>query len=247
MTARIAVITPYHRETVAMLRQCHDSIRAQQVAADHIMIADGHPLAEVGQWPVLHMVLPRAHGDNGNTPRGLASLLARRNGYEFIAYCDADNWFHPGHLASLLALNAQSGRAVCTALRSFHALSGAPLPVCDADEDALRHVDTSCFLIHRTAFALLDIWLTMPPVLSPICDRVFLAHLLHRGQQPISSQQRSVAFRCRYAAHYRAAGVEPPPDAKPDGFADAVWTWLRSPQGIAASVESMGFWPLAES
>jgi hypothetical protein len=245
MSPRIAVITPYYREALAMLRQCHDSVRAQEIAADHFMIADGFALDEIDGWAVRHVKLPGGHDDNGNTPRGLGGLMAKAEGYDFIAYLDADNWYHAGHLSSLLALQQKSGSAICSSFRTFHSLSGDELAVHESDEDALQHVDTSCLLIHRASFDILGNWLDIPRVLGPIGDRVFLGGIMHQGRNIQSTGQRTVAFRTQYAAHYRAAGLPPPDGAKDADFAAAAQHYLRTPQGVTECVKAMGFWPLS--
>ncbi len=215
----------------------------QNIAADHFMIADGFALDEIDAWQVQHVKLPQAHADNGDTPRGLGSLLAKAQGYDFIAYLDADNWFHAGHLESLLALHAQTGHAICSSFRTFHGLAGELLDITESDENALKHVDTSCFLIHRSSFDVIDVWIDMPRILSPICDRVFLASLMHKRRGIQSTGLRSVAFRTQYAQHYRAAGAALPPGAKEGDFAAAALAYLGTPQGVTECVEAMGFWP----
>tara|TARA_B100000674_G_C37112518_1_gene589639 strand:- start:173 stop:316 length:144 start_codon:yes stop_codon:yes gene_type:complete len=47
------------------------------------------------------MILPSSHGDNGNTPWGVEALMALAEGYQLVAFLDADNWYHEGHIASL--------------------------------------------------------------------------------------------------------------------------------------------------
>ncbi len=225
--ARIAVVTPYHREPREVLWQCHRSVLDQGLGATHVMVADGFALAEIDGWDVQHVRLPTAHDDNGNTPRGLGGLLAKAEGFDFIAWLDADNWYHAGHLASLLALHRQTSSTVCSSFRSFHTLAGDALEVREADEDAGRHIDTSCYLIHRPAFDVVGMWLDIPQILAPICDRLFLDAILHRGHGIRSTGQRTVAFRSRYASHYRSAGRPIPSDAKDAGFADAAWDHLR--------------------
>ncbi len=228
MTPRIAVITPYYREPRDMLWQCHRSVIDQGVGARHFMIADGFALAEIDRWDAQHVTLPTAHGDNGNTPRGLGGLLAKAEGFDFIAYLDADNWYHAGHLASLLHLHQSGSSAICSSFRTFHTVSGEPLAITEADEDAARHIDTSCYLIHRSNFDLLGIWLDMPQVVAPLCDRVFLDAILRRGRSIQSTGLRTVAFRTQYASHYRAAAMAVPDGAKDADFADAAWHYLRS-------------------
>lgn len=240
---RIAVVTPYCGEPVDMLRQCHESVLAQGVGADHLMVADGDQRGAVAAWDVQHVVLPRAHGDNGNTPRGIGSLLARSEGYDFVAYLDADNWYHAGHLRSLLDLWERNRAPVCTSLRTFHDAAGKDLGVTERDEDALRHVDTSCLLIHRAAFDCLSLWLDMPKVLAPVCDRVFLAGLLHRKLTIASTGARTVAFRTRYRVHYEAAGLPAPVDAKDADALSPAAAFLASSEGVGQCVGAMGFWP----
>jgi glycosyltransferase involved in cell wall biosynthesis len=228
MNPRIAVVTPYYREPRDMLWQCHRSVLDQGVGATHVMIADGFALAEIDGWDAHHVKLPTAHGDNGNTPRGLGALLAKAEGFDFIAWLDADNWYHAGHLASLLALHRHSSSAICSSFRTFHTLSGALLAITEADEDAARHIDTSCYLIHKSNFDLVGIWLDMPRIVAPICDRVFLDAILQRGRSIQSTGLRTVAFRTQYASHYRAAGLAVPAGAKDADFADAAWAYLRA-------------------
>jgi glycosyltransferase involved in cell wall biosynthesis len=241
---RIAVITPYYREPLAMLEQGHRSVLAQGVDADHIMIADGHALDAIDGWAARHVRLPGAHGDNGNTPRGIGSLLAASEGYEFIAYLDADNWYHDGHLRSLLQLWEQRRAPVCASFRTFHDAAGDDLGIRESEEDALRHVDTSCLLIHRSGFDSLRAWLEMPKILSPICDRIFLSALLHRKFVIASTGERTVAFRSQYRSHYLSAN-RPVPDLIKDGddLAPAM-AYLSSAEGVSACVGAMGFWPL---
>jgi glycosyltransferase involved in cell wall biosynthesis len=240
---RVAVVTPYYKEELSFLVQCHQSVLAQDIDADHIMVADGFPREEISDWRVKHVRLPVAHGDNGNTPRAVGSLLADAEGYDFIAYLDADNWFHPGHLKSLLALHTESGAPVCTSFRTYHSADGTPLPVSERSENEVQHVDTSCYLVHRSAFSLVQTWARMPRPLSPICDRVFFAAIANGRFRLASTRKRSVAFRSQYLSHYRAAGLPPPASAKGPTEFNPAYVYLASIDGIAACVDRLGFWP----
>jgi glycosyltransferase involved in cell wall biosynthesis len=243
MDTKIAVITPYFQEPLEMLRQCHDSVLAQQMGADHFLIADGCPNAQLSDWGIKHVILPQAHGDNGNTPRGIGGLLAAAEGYDFIAYLDADNWYHADHLASLHSLWQATRADVCCSLRTFHGIDGTEIPVRESDEEAFNHVDTSCYLLHRSAFGCLPIWLQMPRRLSPICDRGFLKSLLHQRFRLSFTKRRTVAFRCQTEAHYLAVQLEPPPGAKKNVMGESL-KWLQSFAGVRETIETLGFWPL---
>jgi glycosyltransferase involved in cell wall biosynthesis len=242
---RIAVITPYWKEPLEWLRHCHESVLAQEVPADHFMVADGFPQAEIAGWNVRHAVLPNAHDDGGSTPRGVGSVLADAAGYDFIAYLDADNWYLPGHLASLLELHRTTGAPVCTSFRSFFMPDGTPLPITEQAEDLLEHVDTNCLFLHRVAFDALAVWSRMPKPLGALCDRVMLAGI-RKGRFGIaSSHARTVAYRTLHELHYRQAGLEPPAGFKPGDMMKAGFDWLRTKEGVDESFRRLGFWPLS--
>ena len=72
-----AVITPYFLEPLEVLERCHRSCKNQDGdwPLRHVMVADGHPQAAIDTWDVDHITLPRAHGDNGNSPAALGRFL----------------------------------------------------------------------------------------------------------------------------------------------------------------------------
>ncbi len=240
---RIAVITPYFREPTEMLLQAHESVLGQGVPADHFLIADGFPNPEVSNWKARHVTLPQSHGDNGMAARGIGGLLAEAEGYDFIAYLDADNWFHAGHLASLLELHRLSGAEICASFRTFHSPQGADLEISEPDEDRLLHVDTSALLLARAAFGLAGIWLRMPVALGPICDRVFLCAARRQRLRVVSTMKRTLAFRSQYEFHYRLANQPPPENVKPVNVLAPCLEYLHSRQGIDECFARLGFWP----
>lgn len=244
MPFRIAVVTPYHRESDEVLRQCRDSVLAQTYPCDHIVVADGHPNPMFdGGGRTLHVTLPRAHGDNGNTPRGVGSLLADAGGYDAVAYLDADNWFAPDHLAGLVATHERFNTPVVGCKRALHTLDGAPIALTEDDEEAGRHVDTSCFLIFRPAFRVFRAW-SMPKELGPLCDRVFFQAVLHERFAISLLDRRSVAFRTQYATHYRHAGLPVPAGAKAGEDAAAAHAYLNDRANVNAIVQRIGFYPV---
>lgn len=240
---RIAVITPYYREPSSVLRRCHESVLAQDVRVDHFMIADGHRQVAVEDWNVKHISLPSEHGDNGNTPRAVGSVLAQCESYDFIAYLDADNWFHPRHLESLLAHQRDTKADVVSCFRTFHGVGGEVLDVSERAEDRGKHVDTSCYLISKAAFSATRVWGLMPRPLSPLCDRVFLGAIRHGRFSISSTRERTVAFETQYRHHYQMAGLTPPAQYKTDDVFKPGIEYLKSNKGIAECVDLLGFWP----
>ena len=240
---RVAVITPYFKESTDILRQCYESVRNQAVACDHFFVSDGFPNLELMKWDIKHISLSQAHADNGNTPRGIGSILADSEGYDFISYLDADNWFHENHLQSLLNVWQETKADVCASFRTFHQFNGDLLPIEEPDEQSLEHIDTSCLLLHRNAFDCLNIWLKMPKALSPICDRVFVSGLRKRKYKFEYTKQKTLAFRSQYIYHYNLANLEPPPNSKTNVM-PAPYQWLQTIEGINETVSRLGFYPL---
>ena len=176
-------------------------------------------------------------------PRAIQSAARGILEDDAIAYLDADNWFHPGHLRSLLGLHQQGGVDVCCARRSFHGMDGIEMPGAgDPDEDEGRHVDTSCYLLSRSAFGVIDVWTRMPRMLSPVCDRVFFSALQEQRLALGFTRRATVAFRSQYGAHYAAAGLPPPEGVKWD-VGTRERAWLATAEGIQATVRALGFYP----
>lgn len=241
---RVAVITPYYKESTDTLVRCFESVLQQKIKADHFFISDGFPNLDIERVVKFHVTLPRAHADNGNTPRGIGGLIASKSGYDFIAYLDADNWFLQGHLEASILKHFESGAPIITSFRTFYDQAGNRLPITEPAEDMLHHVDTSCFLVSRDAFKILPVWSQMPQRLGPICDRVFLACMKYHRYQFVSTKQRTVAFSSQYAYHFRLAGLTPPGSAKTSQEFDDALGFLRSTKGLNECIDRIGFWPL---
>ena len=226
---RYAVVTPYHRESRDMLRRCLDSVTRQTVAADHFVVADGFPQDWIDGEPVRHLRLDRAHGDNGNTPRGIGALLAAAERYDAIALLDADNWLEPEHVEACLAAARGASRGICDfviARRIFRRPDETVMAV--ADESIDTHVDTSCFFFLKGSYHILPIWALMPKAASPVCDRVFYQAIRQRRLIAAVTTRPTVNFHCRYESAYRALGETPPPDAKPNASGRAFVDWLAT-------------------
>ena len=231
---RVAVVTPYFRETLDVLRNCHESVRKQTYPCTHFLVADGNPSQEVAGWPVEHVILSKPHNDVGNTPRAIGSLSAMNQGYDAIACLDADNWYYPEHVESMVNLHRQTGAAVCTASRTIHRLDGS-LMYADVNEcDGQRHVDTSCLFFTRAAFRLLPIWAMMPPQLGAIGDTVMFQAILARRLPRAHNPQPTVAFRTQYQVHYWNIGEPAPPGTKSnaESTGQAVAWWNALPEAV---------------
>jgi glycosyltransferase involved in cell wall biosynthesis len=240
---RVAVVTPYYKETDDVLLKCHESVLNQSYPCTHLLVADGHPRALFGNSEkTMHTILPKGNSDNGNTPRTLGGIIADSYGFDAVAYLDADNWYEPDHIIALLKSQKNDESSLITCKRKFYDLGGDLLDITEADEDRNLHVDTSCWLIFRPAFLLLRSWL-MPKPLSPLCDRIFFKKVINDRYHVTMTNHRTVAFRTQYADHYRAAGVPVPDGAKGSDWCSASMAFLKSPRGIIETTTQLGFYP----
>jgi hypothetical protein len=225
---RVAVVTPYFRESVDWLWQCHASVLAQTHPCTHIMVADGEPQAEVASWStVRHMALPVNHADYGDTPRAVGSVEAIGSRFDAIAYLDADNSFTPDHIASLVELQRTTQATVCTSTRYLCRTDGTIMAVC-ANSDGESFADTNCLLFFRPAFQLVLAWVLMPHYAHPLCDRVVFhaiktskARLAHTGLP-------TVYYRCKAPGFYRMLREPIPSDVpteNPPALARALDRW----------------------
>lgn len=203
---RVAVITPYHREDLAELQRCHASVQSQTFAVRHIMVADGLPRAELDTWDILHVKLERGHADFGDTPRARGGIRAAEAGFDAVAYLDADNALRPRHIESLIAAHLATAAPVCYSGRTLELPGGQQVPV-RLPDDAQGHVDTSCLLLARPAFQMLDFWERYPRQLSVIGDRVFLRALRARGFTPACSGALTARYTIRDSAVVAAMGA----------------------------------------
>jgi predicted O-linked N-acetylglucosamine transferase (SPINDLY family) len=232
---RVAVVTPYFKEERAQLERCIASVRAQTYQATHFLVADGHPQSWLDQAGVRHLRLDHAHADFGNTPRALGALLAVSEGFDAVAFLDADNWLEPDHVAACVGAAVDAGRPdYVIARRRFVRIDGSVLPVASS-EDEHGHVDTSCLFLLRGAFHTIARWATMPRPLACIGDRIYVATLRAEALRSRRLDRTTVNYLCTWASLFRLAGEEPPPYAKPNvdaGAALAWWTAAKAADGI---------------
>jgi hypothetical protein len=198
---RIAVITPYCSEPRPYLTQCHESISSQTIGVAQYWVADGIANPEVVQWADRHLTVDRALRNGGCTPRALGALCAAAEGAEAIVFLDADNWFRADHIERMVNLQRRTGADVCVSGRSICRLDGSILIAEDRENDGDEHVDTSNFFLTRKAFGALPLWMAIPTVVGPLCDRIFWWFLKSRYSYAIDLES-TVFFRSQYRFHY---------------------------------------------
>jgi hypothetical protein len=240
---RVAVVTPYFKEPEEILGICHQSVLDQSYACTHILVADGFPSTTVASWNCPHIVLPASHADAGNTPRAIGSLSAAALGFDAIAFLDADNWYKPEHIQSLIDACLQSGAEVCASGRDIHRLDGSLLLPGGERGDGVSHIDTSCMLLTRPAFGLLAFWTLMPRHFAALGDRLFWAKAKNAGHTIALTRLPTLCYRTPYVDHYLACGETPPAGVKTTSFvAESIAWWEALPaEERAVITRQLGF------
>jgi glycosyltransferase involved in cell wall biosynthesis len=225
---KVALVTPYYKESIDVLRRNHESVMAQTYpGVTHIMVADGHPNETVTEWDCEHIALPGSHRDGGGTPRAIGALSAFGRGYDAVGFLDADNWIDPDHVACMVAVVESEGADFVAATRRIHCGNTLEFLYTDLVESNGDYLtDTNCMFLTRACAHLLGYW-SPGPEKAMISDRVFWDAVKHSGLRIARCLKPTVSFPTRYAFHYGYAGVEIPPEAVWFTFANTERTVVR--------------------
>lgn len=209
---RVFVVTPYFNTSPEWLARCHASVREQTMPATHVLVCDGSRPEILPGFNGVHIILRRNYADYGNTPRLIGCYQAVGAGAEAIAFLDADNWYQPDHLETLVAhAKAERLAAVCSA-RTLHRLDGSPLGPCP-HVDGNHFVDTSCLLVMEPALRHLLSWVLEGQEEAGRADQYMWRYLREQGMRVGFLNHPSVAYRTRHRIHYELAGEAPPAEA----------------------------------
>jgi glycosyltransferase involved in cell wall biosynthesis len=210
---KVAVITPYYKESPEVLKRCMDSV-ANQTHADiiHVMVADGYPSRYVinraeGNTKIMHIVIPNC-GDYGDTPRAIgAAVIACRKEYDAVAFLDADNWYEPDHIEEALK---HMSKPIVTTGRNLRRVDGSLLAPCP-ESDGVNFCDTNCYVIHRNAFGVIGRWTYKENKYGIVGDRMFWQSL--PKEHVARSPKHTVNYTTKFAVHYLHFKEKPPLDA----------------------------------
>jgi hypothetical protein len=224
---KVAIITPYYKESLDVLARCHQSVLKQSVSAIHFMIADGHPRNELDHWDVQHIRLPQSHQNYGDTPRAVGCMSAIGQQFEAIFFLDADNWYYPEHVETLLRLRHQTGATVCTSQRMFYRLDNTPLGECPLTGLGSLFIDTNCLGVFQEGFHVLHHWSSMPPVMHAIGDR-YMAWMCYKHElKRAHSPKVTVAYQTAFQGDYLMFGENPPTEGKQDSRLREALIWWQ--------------------
>jgi hypothetical protein len=209
---KICVVTPYFQTEPSWVRQGHASVRGQTIPGHHILVCDGSVPAEIPAFQGTHIVLQRNYKDYGNTPRLIGCYNAIAQGADAIAFLDADNWYQPDHLESLLRCATDNQLDACASARTLHRPDGSFIAKC-ATVEGRNYIDTSGLLVMRSAFQHMIAWVLFSQAKAAITDQHVWTHMRNAGARMGFLDRATVCYRTRHASHYRLAGVTPPADA----------------------------------
>jgi len=214
---KIAVISPYYKESKVLLERCINSVSAQTIKCDHFLISDGHPQNWLNKLPVRHIELGKSHSDYGNTPRGIGGQLAISEGYDAICFLDADNWLDTTHIEECFSsvFKKHINLLYCDYVIAKRRLCRPDLSIMEIPEQE-GHVDTNCFFFLPGSFYLIPYWNLMPKEFSNIGDRLFNKKILSSNLNFVINNNITVNYLNLWESSYKYLKEAPPPDAKPN-------------------------------
>jgi hypothetical protein len=221
---KVAVVTPYYKESEAVLRRCINSVSAQtHTEITHYFVADGFPRPEVttGVCNLVPINLPSAHGDFGCTPRSIGAMCALNENADIVCFLDADNLYQPDHVASLVRTYQQAskhGQVLDAVFSHRHIfLPGKEHLRLEDPEDLSRgHVDTSCFSFARSAAFMWTLWGMIPACWTPCCDRVMFDFARLNQLKAAWTGLHTVLYESNWSVHYMLAGLPIPTEGLHD-------------------------------
>lgn len=240
---KVAIVTPYYKESEVLLRRCIRSV-SEQTHPDvkHYFVADGFPRPDIttGVENLIPINLPSAHGDYGCTPRGVGGLCALNEGADVVCFLDADNLYEPDHVASLVRLYEQAERQgqSLDAVFSYRYLfvpGHEHLRLPDEEEMTRTHVDTSCYSFSRSAAFMWTVWGMLPRAWTPLCDRVMFNFGKMNQLKAAWTGLHTVLYESNWSMHYKQAGLPVPESGLHDHTlqhvveptAEELWARLR--------------------
>ncbi len=206
---KIAVVTPYFRIESEKLERCISSVARQTFKCDHILVADGEPQAMPEGYDIIHMALPFNVGNGGATPRGFGAQYAFVQGYDAVAFLDADNWYEPDHIE--LAANALAEMDVDVIFARRHVIfpDGDILQTDLLEDVDGTQVDTNCYVISKKAAFLASLWSMYPKEFGAGEDRLMLSFIKIHSLKSARLNKKTVWYESNWIDHYELAGKIP--------------------------------------
>jgi glycosyltransferase involved in cell wall biosynthesis len=123
---KVAVITPYHSEPLDWIQAAVESVAAQSHPTTHILVGDGVRQEALDGDGRIHMTLPHTVADSGGTPRAIAGRWAVAQGFDMVAYLDADDRIDPDFVSTLVRARERLGAEVISVPHAYFDLTMRP-------------------------------------------------------------------------------------------------------------------------
>ena len=207
---KVAVVTPYYRESKRIIKRCIDSV-AKQTHDDviHVLVSDGYPQDWINDFTLHHLVIPNV-GNFGDTPRAIGAAYAAGLDVDAIVFLDADCWMPHDHVTNMLMCMAGEPNIV-TCPRNIW-LNGEEMGIC-SESNGIHFNDTNCYMIAKPYFPVCGAWAFKNQKDCIVGDRVFW-NAVQRSGAKLFRCRSAVNFESDYAHHYQMFGKTPPGDSK---------------------------------
>ena len=211
---KVAVVTPYYKESKRIIRRCIDSV-AKQTHDDviHVLVADGYPQDWINDTTLHHIAMPNT-GDAGDTPRLVGSAYASAQGCDAIVFLDADCWMDEGHIAKLIEAQAITSAGIITCPRKIWDKFTDEYFGVDQESDGVRFNDTNCYMVMRPVFRTISNWAFKPMNKGLVGDRFFWEACLRAGTRIARTTHTMVNYPSDFVCHFEMFGKPVPGDAK---------------------------------
>jgi glycosyltransferase involved in cell wall biosynthesis len=167
---KVAVITPYYNESMPILNRCIKSVANQTTTSivHHIIVADTAKRVKRKHFPsgAFQLInLNCNHGDAGATPRALGAISAFSQGFDAVAFLDADNSYEPTHIETMVKICSTEKVDLVSATRNIYSsfedkFGNKCLYTDTVESNGQDFCDTNCLFMTRALMPLMTHWIT---------------------------------------------------------------------------------------
>ena len=163
------------------------------------------------------------HHDAGATPRAIGAISAFSQGYDAVAFLDADNCYETNHLRLMIEHCQMNKCDLVSATRNIYSSFDNQFLYTDTIEsNGQDFCDTNCLFMTRTLMPLMTHWITSKD-LYIAGDRVFWNLVCSKEDvKRMHCQTPTVNYYTKWAWHFQYA-KQPIPD-------DSIWM-KKDPHG----------------
>ena len=223
---KVAVITPYYNETDITLSRCMNSVAEQTYMFHelpstylpyHIIVADTNKRLKRKSLYFNNGQLINLgcnHNDAGATPRAIGAISAFSQGYDAVAFLDADNSYERTHIDMMVKTCIERGSDLVTATRNIYSKFDDTFMYTDTIEsNGIDFCDTNCLFITKRLMPLMTYWI-MSRDLTLAGDRVFWNQIVNnKSIKRFHCDTPTVKYYTKWSWHFQQANMGIPDDS----------------------------------